>query len=63
MQYLCWAMQHAWSPMLDAACRFSEWDPKITTFPGLYFVGAAWAHMLPSALAEALGWQVRRAEL
>ena len=26
--------------------NFSEWDPKITTFPGLYLVGALWAKLL-----------------
>ena len=56
-------MQRVCSPMLHAACRFSEWDPKITTFPGLYVVGAAWARVLPSALARVLSWQVRHAEL
>lgn len=28
---------------------FSQWDPKITTFPGLYFVGTAWAKLLQLA--------------
>ena len=29
-------------------CRgsFREWDPKITTFPGLYVAGTAYAHLL-----------------
>ena len=59
MHHLLWAMQRVCSFMLDAACRFAEWDPKITTFPGLYFVGAAWARVLPAALAQSLDLQVR----
>jgi DIE2/ALG10 family len=28
------------------AGEFGVWDPKITTFPGLYLAGTAWAHVL-----------------
>ncbi|KAL3160676.1 hypothetical protein ABBQ32_010589 [Trebouxia sp. C0010 RCD-2024] len=35
-------------PQTQHYCKgdFSNWDVKITTFPGLYFVGAAWAKLL-----------------
>ena len=39
------------------AGRFSEWDPKITTLPGLYLVGAVWARVV-AVPARLLGWQV-----
>lgn len=36
------------------AGRWHEWDPKITTFPGLYLVGTFWARLL-AAVAAARG--------
>ncbi|KAF8057743.1 ALG10 [Scenedesmus sp. PABB004] len=41
-------------PMAQRYCagRLREWDPKVTTFPGLYVLGAAYAW----ASAAALGW-------
>ena len=35
-------------PQTQQYCRgsFQEWDPKITTFPGLYVAGTAYAHLL-----------------
>ncbi len=35
-------------PQTQRYCRgdFATWDPKITTFPGLYIAGMAWAHLL-----------------
>lgn len=40
----------------QAYCKwdFKYWNPKITTFPGLYVVGAAYAHMLSLLSAEGL---------
>ena len=35
-----------------------EWDGKITTFPGLYFVGAAWAKLLHFSSVKCLPIQV-----
>lgn len=41
--------------------RFSEWDPKITTLPGLYILGGAYARLLDSlGQPWALGDAVRR---
>lgn len=42
------------------AGRWREWDPKITTFPGLYFFGVA-AGRLEAALLAALGSTPARA--
>ncbi|KAL4856318.1 Dol-P-Glc:Glc(2)Man(9)GlcNAc(2)-PP-Dol alpha-1 [Chlorella vulgaris] len=50
-------------PQTQAYCagRWREWDPKITTFPGLYVFGAALGHavaasqrLLPAAMLPAL---------
>ena len=30
--------------------NWADWDPKITTFPGLYLVGVAYARLLQLAL-------------
>lgn len=37
--------------------EFGVWDPKITTFPGLYLAGSAWALLLQagSGILHALG--------
>lgn len=37
---------------------FQGWDPKITTFPGLYLLGTVWAHGLTLA-SRIFGNQVR----
>ncbi|DBA02851.1 TPA: hypothetical protein N0F65_006641 [Lagenidium giganteum] len=42
---------HAPQTQQYCAGRFHEWDPKITTFPGLYLVGAALSHV-----AALLSW-------
>lgn len=46
-------------PQTQAYCagRWGEWDPKITTFPGLYLVGVAWAAAL-RLVRGGLDWQV-----
>lgn len=46
-------------PQTQRYCRgdFATWDTKITTFPGLYVAGTAWAHLLHigSGALSALG--------
>lgn len=47
-------------PQTQRYCKgnFVEWDPKITTFPGLYLIGAAWAKLLHSISSLCLPLQV-----
>jgi hypothetical protein len=42
-------------PMTQRYCRghLLDWDPKITTFPGLYVLGALYAHACAALLAWA----------
>ena len=46
--------------------KFKEWDPKITTFPGLYFFGAiagsSW-HALQSSLSRSPSTEVHSIHL
>lgn len=45
-------------PMTQRYCKgnFMDWDPKITTFPGLYFLGAPYARAVHSVQRLLPGW-------
>ena len=47
-------------PQTQRYCKgnFLEWDAKITTFPGLYLLGAAWAKLLHFTSVSCLPIQV-----
>lgn len=52
-------------PMARHYCagNLTAWDPKITTFPGLYVIGAAYAHASAALLRWAGATLVRRSLL